>query len=298
MSVNTALLAYERARQSCYENVYSLWASNDADPQEVEARRSRMQHASHEFAPAFSESDWPVYAVEPNITRLCLDAMDGIDWLMNGPADFMPTPFGFMHFMEPFDLEMPDHVESLRYITWFQVASKRKDSGDDGTFDERPATMFALGGWCPGDRRTVVRNFFPWLHGHALKSIYPVDYSAPYISDVKRIIAAIGLFMQQRIAVSHVAHASRNVYKRTLIRTGKEPPELRIVKLRATESRIYERSESEGREWSMRWIVRGHWRNQWYPTKKANSQIWIAPYIKGPAGKPVIGSRKIFEVSR
>lgn len=293
MSVNTALLAYERARpkQQAY---YSLWASKDADPQETEKRRRRLEQATLSFASALKYSDWPVYAVDPHITQLCVDSMAGIDMQMTGGADFMPTPSGFMHFMGPFALDMPDHIEALRYITWTQSVAQNLDR----TNEAGAATSFALGIWCPVDQRILMRNFLPWRNGDSLGSIRPTDHVAPYAPGVIRIIAAIGLFMQQRVVVSHIAHASRNVYKQTLIRTGKEPPELRIVKLRANESRIYERSESEGREWSMRWVVRGHWRSQWFPTKKAHSQVWIAPYIKGPEGKPVIGSRKIFDVSR
>lgn len=51
-------------------------------------------------------------------------------------------------------------------------------------------------------------------------------------------------------------------------------------------------------EWSKRWIVTGHWRNQWFPSVQERRPVWIAPYVKGPDGKPLDDPMKIFEVSR
>ncbi len=42
-------------------------------------------------------------------------------------------------------------------------------------------------------------------------------------------------------------------------------------------------------EWSRRWLVRGHWRNQWYPSEQVHRTIWISPYVKGPEDRPFIG---------
>lgn len=40
--------------------------------------------------------------------------------------------------------------------------------------------------------------------------------------------------------------------------------------------------------WTHRWIVGGHWRNQWYPSLSAHRQIWISPYVKGPDDLPLV----------
>jgi hypothetical protein len=39
--------------------------------------------------------------------------------------------------------------------------------------------------------------------------------------------------------------------------------------------------------WTKRWVVSGHWRNQWYPSIGAHRQRYILPYVKGPADKPL-----------
>lgn len=51
--------------------------------------------------------------------------------------------------------------------------------------------------------------------------------------------------------------------------------------------------EQEAREYSHRWIVRGHMRNQPFGSRTAeggqrHERIWIAPYIKGPEDKPLV----------
>ena len=55
-------------------------------------------------------------------------------------------------------------------------------------------------------------------------------------------------------------------------------------------------------EWSHRWPVHGHWRNQPYKDKKTGnrfySQIWINPYIKGPDDKPFVAKQRAFEFTR
>jgi hypothetical protein len=40
--------------------------------------------------------------------------------------------------------------------------------------------------------------------------------------------------------------------------------------------------------YSHRFIVGGHWRNQWYPSERTHRQIWISPYVKGPEDAPLV----------
>jgi hypothetical protein len=51
-------------------------------------------------------------------------------------------------------------------------------------------------------------------------------------------------------------------------------------------------------EWTRRWLVRGFWRNQWYPSEQVHRAIWISPFIKGPADKPLIIRDHVTSLSR
>lgn len=41
-------------------------------------------------------------------------------------------------------------------------------------------------------------------------------------------------------------------------------------------------------DYSHRWMVSGHWRNQWHPSVKRHRRRFIHPYIKGPEDKPLV----------
>lgn len=53
-----------------------------------------------------------------------------------------------------------------------------------------------------------------------------------------------------------------------------------------------------GRDYRHQWIVRGHWRNQFFPSRKTNRPIWIADHPKGPAGAPFLDPDKLVNVLR
>ncbi|CRK54608.1 conserved protein of unknown function [Rhodococcus sp. RD6.2] len=51
--------------------------------------------------------------------------------------------------------------------------------------------------------------------------------------------------------------------------------------------------EKATRTYSSRWVVRGHWRKQWFPSEDRHHPIWIATYIAGPEGAPIKSSEKV-----
>jgi hypothetical protein len=74
-------------------------------------------------------------------------------------------------------------------------------------------------------------------------------------------------------------------------------PRVSIVHLRRSVHHGSEPSD-EHHEWSHRWIVRGHWRKQWYPSLQIHQPVWIHEHIKGPDGAPLIVKEKMFSVER
>lgn len=82
-------------------------------------------------------------------------------------------------------------------------------------------------------------------------------------------------------------------------RTGKKPDMVVLATLRRPKNQKPEElRDAHGREFSHRWIVRGHTRKQ--PFGKINEEgkrqvknVWIAPYVKGPADKPLVIKDKV-----
>jgi hypothetical protein len=104
--------------------------------------------------------------------------------------------------------------------------------------------------------------------------------------------------MMQQIAVreeQEAPRATRRRWQRDL--PDKPAPYIVVVRLRRPKS--HPTGDEHPVEWKQRWIVSGHWRNQWFPSLQAHRQIWISDYVKGPEDKPlVIRKGRAFELVR
>lgn len=71
-------------------------------------------------------------------------------------------------------------------------------------------------------------------------------------------------------------------------REGYNTAPVRVVRIRHRENTPTPPTEDVGeRTYRVRWMVRGHWRNQWYPSRGEHRPVWINPHIKGPADTPL-----------
>ncbi|MHA6764730.1 hypothetical protein [Streptacidiphilus sp. PAMC 29251] len=111
-----------------------------------------------------------------------------------------------------------------------------------------------------------------------------------------RTVIAAWLLMQQSLATVEQLEPDRAARKR-LRREGHEPAGVRVIELRRPKHTSGEPGES-GRNYVHRWITRGHWRQQWYPSREVHRPVWIAPHVKGPEGAPMIGGEKVYAWKR
>ena len=74
-------------------------------------------------------------------------------------------------------------------------------------------------------------------------------------------------------------------------------PTVRYIDLRRARTEPSDHTDDEPRtstrEYRHRWIVRGHWRNQWYPSRNDHRPIWIDPHFAGPEDKPLLGGERV-----
>lgn len=110
------------------------------------------------------------------------------------------------------------------------------------------------------------------------------------------LFATMLTFLQQKI-LAPVCQIPPRQYRRKAEREERKIPTINIIKLREI---IHHGEEGEHRdvEWTCQWLVRGHWRDQWYRSLQRNQPIWIAPHIKGPPDKPFKGAPRLFTVVR
>jgi hypothetical protein len=105
--------------------------------------------------------------------------------------------------------------------------------------------------------------------------------------------------MAERIVLKEQRQPGRPA-RREVARFKYPPPVLRVIELRRPTSR--RPREEDGRdapEWSHRWIVRGHWRNQACgPGHSQRRQKWIAMYEKGPEDLDLIVKQRVWNWDR
>ena len=102
---------------------------------------------------------------------------------------------------------------------------------------------------------------------------------------------------QQTITRSDVRRAPRGQRKRAKREEFEDDPFVTIITLRRHESTG--EGSGEPANYSHRFIVRGHWRNQWYPSLGEHRQKWIGGYVKGPEdAELIVKPTRAFEVVR
>jgi hypothetical protein len=115
--------------------------------------------------------------------------------------------------------------------------------------------------------------------------------------DAQVQVQAIWRLLNQTLAVHSRERPPRQFLRRA--RKMKLPNEhVTIVRLRRP-STDHEPGDPVIVNWTHRWVVGGHWRNQPYPSLGLHRQIWISPYVKGPEELPLIVNKaRIFALVR
>lgn len=146
---------------------------------------------------------------------------------------------------------------------------------------------------------------FPWRdipQGWGTVSLTEPDreISQDAIEQAERSVIATWLLMGQTLTRSEDVASPRSA-RRRLARSGVDP----LMAVRYTDLRRvrtvtgddHDPTSSEPRH-DHQWIVRGHWRQQWYPSRNDHRPIWIDPHIKGPEGTPLLGGDRVHLLRR
>lgn len=81
--------------------------------------------------------------------------------------------------------------------------------------------------------------------------------------------------------------AQSRAMRRRAERSGYKASPVRVVRVRDHANTPERAGNAEERTYHVRWTVRGHWRNQWYPSRGEHRPVWINPHIKGPRDAPL-----------
>lgn len=130
------------------------------------------------------------------------------------------------------------------------------------------------------------------IHDGSLYKEAGIDFQAAldHRAEQFRVLQSIFRLMQQTIAV-HATHHPDRATRRRAARAEYPEKEVTVIYLRRPRRDDYQEPTTEAErksiDWQSRWLVAGHWRNQYYASLGEHRQIWINPYIKGPEDKPL-----------
>lgn len=233
-----------------------------------------------------------MYWVSADMAALALDAASDLPGFT--PVLDLPSPNGFMVLEKP----LP--------------ALKTQLLGSDGqiTDAELPIDAIAwvthgigmkIDSYCRADRISADRMqpvfFEPVRYYHNTATVFH-DFSDPSLEDdvlrMTGFLGAAGILMATpgvgaRTTVSPKTKATRKDAKK-----GRSA-NVTVIDLHAPKHVATGDADESGRVYTHRWMVRGHWRNQAHgPNSSRRSVRWIPSYIKGPAGKPLKETERVW----
>ena len=101
---------------------------------------------------------------------------------------------------------------------------------------------------------------------------------------VNRFLVSSWLWLSQRVMV--VGKETGNRASRKLADRAQMSSSVNVVILRRADRSLDPHADTSAIEWNCQWLVRGHWRQQYYPSTGERRPLWIEPYVKGPDDKP------------
>jgi hypothetical protein len=110
------------------------------------------------------------------------------------------------------------------------------------------------------------------------------------------VVDALAIFLEERVASVQDESVPRQLRKPGTKMGLPDEKIVRVITLRDVErsAMVGPTSGSAGgnpddarRTYHQQWLVRGHIRNQWYPSKEKHELIWVDPYVKGPEDAPL-----------
>jgi hypothetical protein len=140
-------------------------------------------------------------------------------------------------------------------------------------------------------------HMYPALDGSTVPTRYVPG--AEIVRETLKLFIAMQLLSHQKIGTPIVMRPDRATRKR-YAREHHGMPERMITLITLRRKSVKKDDEEPAKiEWSRRWVVRGHWRKQWYPKSQTHDYVYIHDFIKGPEDKPlVITERRVFNFRR
>ena len=276
----------------------AFWLSEESIP-ECQHLRSQMLASSSGAAPSLKDyrammvdtlRKADTYFVTTEIATILSYSLDTLpDLPLN--ETLPPAPVGFVLIDHPARVVYPT-LQSEGYMpfaafSWHRQFNANKVTGI--TSEEIQCKFFGEG----YGRSLHVLSEVHWpLTDSWNKSWSPVGSINSELHErmlnMRGFVTAFFAFIVQRIATTEMEPVPRSTLRR-IQKSWHCPDEsiVRVIQLRRKESQQRCGDNIVPIDWSCRWLVRGHWRHQFYPSAQARKLRWIEAYVKGPDDKPL-----------
>ena len=249
--------------------------------------RSLQQHITD----IFSRAD--TYYISEEIADVLVG---GFDTLPNTPlGEVRPNSlYGWAFFQRPIVCPFPtpfDTMWEIKGLAWGPVGRDSAGGLNLGVFVRSPQSSHLP---CSG------MMSWPWESGW---DRIREEKAQAGVADrelmvwLRKLVFSFFAFIRQECVSIQTTPASRPI-RRHLPKAYTAEPVIKIIQLRRR-SPATNGLEPQSRDYSCRWLVRGHWRNQFYPSSKSHRPRFIPAYVKGPDDKPLKSTKSsIFAVVR
>jgi hypothetical protein len=203
------------------------------------------------------------------------------------PSDLI-MPFGFVLLPRP--VSLAPQLNPVRAFVWAAI--------DDGVtifgFSDAPRTEGVTVNdsrrFTGAEAEEIFKGVFPWT----IATVHNLTFDEAGEGSEHRALQAFWRLAQEFVLSREPLPRAR---RREVQRLTKGVPVNYVTVLRLRRSKRATVNEQHV-DWASRWIVRGHWRNQWYPSEKCHRQRYVPAYIKGPSDKPLRVSDRVVEFIR
>lgn len=245
------------------------------------------------------------YVVSAPICNVLEVAAESLPEITLRPDD-LPTESGYVHYERPIDLCLPQTtIDRLNVDRHVKVTGSIKLCGFAWWADETGLVLYVFAELTPAAPMPALLWSAAITFGSTWKMFNGreggrsgVDHIDQFhLANAQRHLFTLLAFMKQRITETRAqVITNRQARKRALELNGQAT--VNVISLRQKERKPGESDEHHSIEWQCRWLVRGHWRRQYYPKSDEHRPRWIDGYVKGPEDKELVVKATAFQVVR
>ena len=244
--------------------------------------------------------------VTPEMHDLTLSAMETFNAREPMIEEDVLFPCGFAVLPTPFaGKDVAGNIAVFRCIHWRMIDTEIVVEDSDGNRQEGWHKCMKVTLWSNIDDKDDYTNEWmksvPDKWGILHTTVLPLlvahdlvhtkgegDVDAQWVTYIR----VLHRLMSERIVTSNRYRPSRPARREAQRRGMPDVRDVVVVELRRVS--VSKDEEPGEAHYSHRFMVRGHWRNQWYPSLKVHRQKWVHGYVKGPEDQELVLKERVW----